>query len=47
MPYTPNNDPYIPGDPYSYNLKWIIAKLKELEQRIAALENGAEVTEEE
>lgn len=28
MPYTPNN-PYIPGDPYSYDLKWIVEKLKE------------------
>lgn len=28
MPYTPSN-PYIPGDPYSYDLKWIVEKLKE------------------
>lgn len=28
MSYTPNN-PYIPGDPYSYDLKWIVEKLKE------------------
>lgn len=27
MPYTPNN-PYIPGDPYSYDLKWIVEEVK-------------------
>lgn len=29
MAYTPDN-PYIPGDPYAYDLKWIVAKVKEL-----------------
>lgn len=29
MPYTPNN-PLVPGDPYSYDLKWMVEKLKEL-----------------
>ena len=29
MAYTPDN-PYLPGDPYSYDLKWIVAKVKEL-----------------
>ena len=28
MPYTPNNNPYIPGDPYSYDLKWLVQKTK-------------------
>lgn len=28
MGYTPNNNPYIPGDPYSYDLKWIVEELK-------------------
>lgn len=28
MAYTPNNNPYIPGDPYSYDLKWIVDQLK-------------------
>ena len=23
------NDPYVPGDPYSYDLKWMVRKLKE------------------
>lgn len=27
MAYRPNN-PYIPGDPYSYDLKWIVAQIK-------------------
>lgn len=30
MSYTPENNPYIPGDPYSYDLKWIVAELKKL-----------------
>ena len=29
MPYTPENNPYIPGDPYSYDLKWIVDHIKE------------------
>lgn len=28
MTYTPENNPYIPGDPYSYDLKWIVAEIK-------------------
>lgn len=28
MGYSPENNPYIPGDPYSYDLKWIVTKLK-------------------
>ena len=28
MGYTPENNPYIPGDPYSYDLKWIIQQIK-------------------
>lgn len=32
MGYTPENNPYIPGDPYSYDLKWIVTKIKELEK---------------
>lgn len=28
MAYTPTNNPYIPGDPYSYDLKWIVEQLK-------------------
>lgn len=27
MPYNPNN-PYVPGDPYAYDLKWIVSELK-------------------
>ena len=29
MPYTPNNNPYMPGDPYSYDLKWLVQKTKD------------------
>lgn len=31
MSYSPENNPYIPGDPYSYDLKWLVRKLKEVE----------------
>ena len=27
MGYSPNNNPYIPGDPYSYDLKWIVSEI--------------------
>ena len=30
MAYTPENNPYIPGDPYSYDLKWVVTNIKEL-----------------
>ena len=30
MGYTPTNNPYIPGDPYSYDLKWIVREIKKL-----------------
>ena len=40
---TPWNNPYIPGDPYSYDLKWLVQRVKEhgeilatLDERIAA-----------
>lgn len=29
MGYSPNN-PLVPGDPYSYDLKWIVAQLNAL-----------------
>lgn len=47
MPYTPNNDPYIPGDPYGYDLKWMIRKLKEMQDQIDDLEERVEALEEE
>ncbi len=28
MAYTPENNPYIPGDPYSYDLKWLVSSVK-------------------
>ena len=37
MAYTPNNNPYIPGDPYSYDLKWIVARIKELFSSVSSL----------
>lgn len=35
MGYTPENNPYIPGDPYSYDLKWIVEKLKKIDAQLA------------
>lgn len=38
MAYNPNN-PYIPGDPYSYDLKWIICQLKKHGAELAGLDD--------
>ena len=29
MAYTPENNPYIPGDPYSYDLKWVVDEIND------------------
>lgn len=42
MPYTPNN-PLIPGDPYSYDLKWIVKKLKYMDKSIAGIIDGTAI----
>lgn len=34
MAYSPNNNPYIPGDPYSYDLKWMVDEVKSIEKAI-------------
>lgn len=28
MPYDPENNPYVPGDPYSYDLNWMVEEVK-------------------
>lgn len=38
MGYNPNNNPYVPGDPYMYDLNWIVAKINELVADYAALQ---------
>lgn len=38
MPYTPNN-PYIPGDPYSYDLKWIVCQLHQITGELSGLDS--------
>lgn len=48
MPYTPNN-PLIPGDPYSYDLKWIVQQIKawkDPEQSAAEAKASAEIASE-
>lgn len=44
---TPENMPYAPGDPYSYDLKWMVRKLKELQDEINALKDRVTALEEE
>lgn len=36
------NNPYIPGDPYSYDLKWIVAKVKEILLQLGTLDETIE-----
>lgn len=38
MGYTPDNNPYIPGDPYSYDLKWQVDNIKHMQSRFAELD---------
>lgn len=46
MAYTPDNNPYIPGDPYSYDLKWQVDKIKYMQTRFDELdENVQEATD--
>ena len=40
MAYTPENNPYIPGDPYSYDLKWQVDKINHLDARFANLDEA-------
>lgn len=53
MPYDPTNNPYIPGDPYSYDLKWMVDKIQEWTdpldsaERAEAAEAAAKVSEQE
>ena len=36
MPYTPERDPYIPGDPYSYDLKWLVSRIRRLPAELSS-----------
>jgi len=38
MGYTPENNPYIPGDPYSYDLKWMVKDIKHMEDQFGTLD---------
>ena len=38
MAYTPENNPYIPGDPYSYDLKWMVQQIKKWAAAYESLE---------
>ena len=39
MPYDPENNPYVPGDPYSYDLKWMVKDIKHMEERFGELDS--------
>lgn len=45
MAYSPENNPYIPGDPYSYDLKWMVKKINEWKDPLDSAEH-AKVSEE-
>ena len=36
------NNPYVPGDPYSYDLKWLVAKVKEILAELGTLDEAIE-----
>lgn len=38
--YSPEDNPYVPGDPYSYDLKWLIGEVTNI---ITWIEGGAEI----
>lgn len=38
MAYSPENNPYIPGDPYSYDLKWMVSQIKKWAAAYESLE---------
>lgn len=42
MAYSPQNNPYVPGDPYSYDLKWLVSKIKSNE---TSIENAIDMIE--
>lgn len=39
MAYSPENNPYIPGDPYSYDLKWIVREIKKLSANYSTIDD--------
>lgn len=41
MPYTPTNHPYIPGDPYSYDMKWMVEAVKDTIAEYEAVNDNA------
>lgn len=53
MAYDPSNNPYIPGDPYSYDLKWMVREIKgwkdplDSADRAKASEEAAKLSEQQ
>ena len=45
MGYTPENNPYIPGDPYSYDLAWMVEEVKKAQNIEAASDENRKQAE--
>ena len=45
MGYTPENNPYIPGDPYSYDLAWMVEEVKKAQGIEAASDENRKQAE--
>lgn len=43
MGYTPENNPYIPGDPYSYDLAWMVTEVKKAQAIVPQAEAARDV----
>ena len=43
MGYTPENNPYIPGDPYSYDLAWMVEEVKKAQAIQGAAEDARDI----
>lgn len=47
MAYTPTNNPYAPGDPYSYDLKWMVEEVKKAQNVITTAEDAVNTATEQ
>ena len=43
MGYTPENNPYIPGDPYSYDLAWMVQEVKKAQAIVPPAEAARDI----
>ena len=45
MPYDPTNNPYLPGDPYSYDLKWMVQQIQAWQDPLDSAERAEAAAE--